>query len=155
MLLYLPIVAGAFVKNWGIDYTFTLSNWKAVVDSWEAIKSTVLLSLIAAPTAGLLSMIAAMLIVRKNFPGKRFLEVLMMTPYAIPGTLVGISYIIAFNKPPLMLVGTAAIIVINYVIRELPVGLENGITALHQIDPSIEGGRPGAMFPSSGRFFPW
>ncbi|OQA44821.1 MAG: putative 2-aminoethylphosphonate transport system permease protein PhnV [Spirochaetes bacterium ADurb.Bin315] len=138
MLLYLTIVAGAFVKNWGIDYTFTLSNWKAVVDSWEAIKSTVLLSLIAAPTAGLLSMIAAMLIVRKNFPGKRFLEVLMMTPYAIPGTLVGISYIIAFNKPPLMLVGTAAIIVINYVIRELPVGLENGITALHQIDPSIE-----------------
>lgn len=138
MLLYLTIIAGAFVKNWGIDYSFTLSNWKAVPDSWEAIKSTVLLSLIAAPTAGLLSMLAAMLIVRKNFPGKRFLEVLMMTPYAIPGTLVGISYIIAFNKQPLMLVGTAAIIVINYVIRELPVGLENGITALHQIDSSIE-----------------
>jgi len=136
--LYLTIIAGCFVRNWGIDYTFTLANWKAIPDSWEAITSTFLLSLIAAPLAGILSMIAAMLIVRKKFPGKRILEVLMMTPYAIPGTLVGISYVIAFNKSPLLLVGTAAIIVINYVIRELPVGLENGITALHQIDPSIE-----------------
>ena len=83
-------------------------------------------------------MIAAMLIVRKKFPGKRLLEILIMTPYAIPGTLIGISYILAFNKPPILLVGTGAIIVINYVIRELPVGVENGIAALHQIDPAIE-----------------
>ena len=83
-------------------------------------------------------MLSAMLIVRKKFPGKRVLEMLIMTPYAIPGTLIGISYVLAFNKQPLLLVGTGAIIVINYIIRELPVGLENGITALHQIDPAIE-----------------
>jgi iron(III) transport system permease protein len=51
---------------------------------------------------------------------------------------VGISYILAFNKPPIILVGTAAIIIINYVIRELPVGVEGGIATLKQIDPSIE-----------------
>ena len=138
LMLYLTIIAGAFVKNWGIDYTFTLSNWKAIPDSWDSIVSTLLLALISAPTAGIIAMVAAMLLVRKKFPGKKFLEVLMMTPYAIPGTLIGIAYVIAFNKQPLILVGTGAIIVINYVIRELPVGLENGITALHQIDPSIE-----------------
>lgn len=138
LMLYLTIVAGCFVKNWGIDYTFTLENWKAIPDSWDSLTSTVLLALISAPIAGLIAMVAAMLIVRKKFPGKRLLEVLMMTPYAIPGTLIGIAYVIAFNKQPLLLVGTGAIIVINYVIRELPVGLENGITALHQIDPSIE-----------------
>ncbi|NCB00644.1 MAG: iron ABC transporter permease [Spirochaetia bacterium] len=138
LMLYLTIIAGAFVKNWGIDYTFTLSNWKAIPDSWDSIVSTLTLALISAPLAGIIAMAAAMLIVRKKFPGKRFLEVLMMTPYAIPGTLIGIAYVIAFNKQPLILVGTGAIIVINYVIRELPVGLENGITALHQIDPSIE-----------------
>jgi len=138
LMLYLTIVAGCFVRNWGIDYTFTLENWKAIPDSWDSLTSTVLLALISAPLAGLIAMVAAMLLVRKKFPGKRLLEVLMMTPYAIPGTLIGIAYVIAFNKQPLLLVGTGAIIVINYVIRELPVGLENGITALHQIDPSIE-----------------
>lgn len=137
--LYLTIFAGCFVKNWGIDYSFTLSNWgEALSRGWTSIRDTVLLALIATPIAGLLAMIAAMLIVRKKFPGKRFLEMLIMTPYAIPGTLIGISYILAFNKEPILLVGTGAIIVINYVIRELPVGLENGITALHQIDPAIE-----------------
>jgi iron(III) transport system permease protein len=137
--LYLTIVAGCFVVNWGIDYSFTLANWgEAVSRGWTSIRDTVTLAAIATPIAGLLAMLAAMLIVRKQFPGKRFLEMLIMTPYAIPGTLIGISYILAFNRQPLLLVGTGAIIVINYVIRELPVGLENGITALHQIDPAIE-----------------
>jgi iron(III) transport system permease protein len=137
--LYLTIVAGCFVVNWGIDYSFTLANWgEALSRGWTSIRDTVTLAAIATPIAGLLAMLSAMLIVRKNFPGKRFLEMLIMTPYAIPGTLIGISYVLAFNKQPLLLVGTGAIIVINYIIRELPVGLENGITALHQIDPAIE-----------------
>ena len=63
---------------------------------------------------------------------------LIMTPFALPGTLVGISYILAFNKAPLILVGTAAIIIINYIVRELPVGVEGGIASLRQIDSSIE-----------------
>ncbi len=139
LALYLTIFAGCFVKNWGIDYSFTLANWgEALSRGWTSIRDTVTLAAIATPIAGLLAMMSAMLIVRKKFPGKRLLEMLIMTPYAIPGTLIGISYILAFNKPPILLVGTGAIIVINYVIRELPVGLENGITALHQIDPSIE-----------------
>ncbi|AEC01503.1 ABC transporter permease [Parasphaerochaeta coccoides] len=137
--LYLTIVAGCFVRNWGIDYSFTLDNWgEALRRGWTSIRNTVMLASIATPIAGLLAMMAAMLIVRKKFPFKRILEMLIMSPYAIPGTLIGISYILAFNKPPILLVGTGAIIVINYVIRELPVGLENGITALHQIDPAIE-----------------
>lgn len=137
--LYLTIIAGCFVKNWGIDYSFTLVNWgEALSRGWTSIRDTVTLAVIATPIAGLLAMMASMLIVRKKFPGKRFLETLIMTPYAIPGTLIGISYILAFNKQPILLVGTGAIIVINYIIRELPVGVENGITALHQIDPAIE-----------------
>jgi iron(III) transport system permease protein len=137
--LYLTIVAGCFVKNWGIDYSFTMENWgEALSRGWTSIRDTVTLAAIATPIAGLLAMMASMLIVRKKFPGKRLLETLIMTPYAIPGTLIGISYILAFNKQPILLVGTGAIIVINYIIRELPVGVENGITALHQIDPAIE-----------------
>jgi iron(III) transport system permease protein len=63
---------------------------------------------------------------------------LILAPFAIPGTLIGISYVLAFNKPPLILVGTGAIIVINYIIRELPVGVEGGVATLRQKDPAIE-----------------
>jgi iron(III) transport system permease protein len=137
--LYGTIFAGCFVKNWGIDYSFTLANiGEALSTGRQALENTVTLAVIAAPIAGILSMAAALIVVRRKFPGKRLLEVLLMTPFAVPGTLLGISYILAFNKPPLLIVGTAAIIVINYIVRELPVGLETGAASLRQIDPSIE-----------------
>ncbi|NUU95203.1 ABC transporter permease [Marinitoga sp. 1135] len=137
--LYGTIVAGCFVRNWGIDYTFTLENIKeALQRGKDAITDTVTLATIATPLAGILAMLTALILVRKNFKGKRIFEILIMAPFAIPGTLIGISYILAFNKPPLILVGTGAIIVINYIIRELPVGVEGGVAALRQIDPSIE-----------------
>ncbi len=137
--LYGTIVAGCFVKNWGIDYSFTLENiGEALSRGSKAIVDTVTLAAIATPIAGILAMIAALVVVRRTFFGKRLLEALIMTPFAVPGTLIGISYILAFNKAPLLLVGTAAIIVINYIVRELPVGLETGAASLRQIDPSIE-----------------
>jgi iron(III) transport system permease protein len=139
LALYGTIVAGCFVKNWGIDYTFTLANIsEAIATGWKSIVDTVTLAAVATPISGVLAMIAALVVVRTTFTGKRLLEALIMTPFAVPGTLVGISYILAFNKPPLLLVGTAAIIVLNYVVRELPVGLENGAASLRQIDPAIE-----------------
>ncbi|MEZ7911792.1 MAG: iron ABC transporter permease [Propionivibrio sp.] len=137
--LYGTIVAGCFVKNWGIDYTFTTENIvEALQRGKDAMFQTMTLAGIATPIAGIIAMIGAVLVVRKQFPGKRMLEALMMTPFAVPGTLVGISYILAFNEPPFLLVGTGAILVICYVIRELPVGLEGGVATLRQIDPAIE-----------------
>jgi iron(III) transport system permease protein len=137
--LYGTIVAGCFVKNWGIDYSFTLENWtEALQRGKDAILDTTFLATIATPIAGIIAMVAAMIIVRKRFFGKRVMEILLMTPFAIPGTLIGISFILAFNKAPLILVGTAAIIIINYVVRELPVGIEGGVATLRQIDPAIE-----------------
>ena len=137
--LYGTIFAGCFVKAWGIDYSFTLANFgEALTRGWKAIADTVTLAAAATPIAGIIAMAAALIVVRQTFFGKRVLEVLLMTPFAIPGTLLGISYILAFNKPPLLLVGTAAIIVLNYVVRELPVGLETGAANLRQIDKSIE-----------------
>lgn len=137
--LYSTIFMGCFVKNWGIDYTFTLSNIvEALQRGRKALVDTTFLAAVAMPIAGIFSMIIAFLIVRKKFPGKKLLQGLVLLPFSIPGTLLGISYVIAFNKPPIMLVGTAAIIIINFIIRELPVGVEGGVAALKQIDPSIE-----------------
>jgi iron(III) transport system permease protein len=137
--LYGTIIAGCFVKNWGIDYSFTTANiGEALSRGWQSIANTVTLAAAATPIAGLIAMASALILVRRTFFGKRVLEVLLMTPFAVPGTLLGISYILAFNKPPLLLVGTGVIIVINYIIRELPVGLETGAANLRQIDPAIE-----------------
>ena len=137
--LYGTILAGCFVKNWGIDYSFSTENIvEALTRGQDALIDTLTLAGAATPIAGLLAMVAALLIVRKRFPAKRFLEALIMTPFALPGTLLGISYVLAFNRPPILIVGTAAIIVINYVVRELPVGVEGGIASLQQIDPAIE-----------------
>ncbi len=137
--LYGTIVAGCFVKNWGIDYSFTLANiGEALSRGKDAIRSTLTLAAVATPIAGLIAMAAAMIFVRKTFVGKKVLEAVMMTPFAIPGTLLGIAYILAFNKAPILLVGTGAIIIINYIVRELPVGIEGGVASLRQIDPSIE-----------------
>ncbi len=137
--LYGTVVAGCFVRNWGIDYTFSTENIVEAIDrGWDAIVSTVALSGAATPVAGLLAMMAALIMTRKKFPGKRLLEMLIMTPFALPGTLLGISYVMAFNKPPILIVGTGLIIVVNFVIREFPVGMEGGIASLKQVDPAIE-----------------
>ncbi len=137
--LYGTIIAGCFVKNWGIDYSFSLANFREAFErGWRVLLDTLTLAGAATPIAGILAMIAALVLARKKFPCKRLLDMLILTPFALPGTLVGISYILAFNKAPLILVGTAAIIVINYIIRELPVGVEGGLASLKQIDPAIE-----------------
>ncbi|KPV55142.1 ABC transporter permease, partial [Paenibacillus sp. A3] len=96
------------------------------------------LSIIATPIAGLLGMIIAFLVVRKQFIGKKALESVSMLSIAIPGTVIGISYILAFNQAPLALTGTALIIIVAFVVRAIPVGIRSGIASLQQIDPSIE-----------------
>lgn len=137
--LYGTIFAGCFVRNWGIDFSFTLENIpEALSRGRQAILNTFTLAAIATPIIGIIAMGAALIMVRQTFVGKRLLEALLMAPFAIPGTLLGISFVMAFNRPPLLLIGTAAIIIINFVVRELPVGLETGSANLRQIDKSIE-----------------
>ncbi len=139
MLLYGTVLVGSFVTLWGVNYEFTLDNYRHVfVVGWEFIKDTLFLSTVATPITGILGMIIAFLVVRKKFFGRRALELTSMLTFAVPGTVVGIGYILAFNQPPLVLTGTAAIIVLLFVFRNVPAGVQSGIAALQQIDPSIE-----------------
>ena len=61
-----------------------------------------------------------------------------MLSFAIPGTVIGISYILAFNTPPIELTGTGIILVICFVFRNMPVGVRAGIAAMSQIDRSLD-----------------
>ncbi len=138
-LFYGMVFFGSLVKLWGANHTLTLINYKHVFTvGWEFIKDTLLLSSVATPIAGILAMIIAFLVVRKNFPGKRLMEMVSLLTFAVPGTVVGIGYILAFNEPPLVLTGTAAIIILLFIFRDIAVGVQTGIAELQQIDPSIE-----------------
>jgi iron(III) transport system permease protein len=83
-------------------------------------------------------MTIAFLTVRKDFIGKKYMSLASLLTFALPGTVVGISYILAFNQRPFLLTGTAMILVVVFVFRNIPVGIEGGTSALMQIDPSIE-----------------
>ena len=86
----------------------------------------------------LIGLITAWLLTRQQFHGKRMFEFGTMLSFAIPGTVIGVSYIIAFNVPPIELTGTAAILVICFVFRNMPVGVRSGIASLSQIDKSLD-----------------
>lgn len=139
ILFYGTVLIGAFVKVWGINYAITFDHFKYVFSlGWGPLRNSITLALIATPVTGILGMIIAFLVVRKRFIGKHFLEFSSMLTFAVPGTVVGIGYILAFNQRPLLLTGTAFILVMAFVFRNMPVGIEAGTSSLMQIDPSIE-----------------
>lgn len=137
--MYALVPYGAFVKLWGVDFSFSL-RWMEYVFTigMKYIIDSTTLAVIATPIAGILGIVAAFLIVRKNFLGKGFMESSILMAIALPGTVIGLGYVLSYNKPPIILTGTAVILIIALVIRSFPVGTRSAIAALKQIDPSIE-----------------
>jgi iron(III) transport system permease protein len=139
LLFYAVILTGAVTRVWGFDYTLTFKHFAYVFDvGLETIKDTLIVAVVSTPISGILGMLVAFLVVRRSFPGKGAMEFGSILNFAVPGTVVGIGYILAFNRYPLLLTGTLAILVLNYVFRYVPVGIQSGIAVLRQIDPSIE-----------------
>ena len=151
IIMYILIPLSSFVEIFGIKYNFTLRHYQEIFrfkNRIAPIIATTNLSLWATLIASVFSMIIAFLIVRKNFIGKTFIEFTTIMALAIPGTIIGIGYAISYNKVYKIpftnitliptLTGTAFIIVMAFIIRSLPVGVRSGMSALNQIDPSIE-----------------
>ncbi len=137
--MYALVPYGAFVKLWGVDYSFSLRWMKYVftIGRKYIIDSTIL-AFISTPIASILGIVAAFLIVRKKFLGKGAMETSILMAIALPGTVIGLGYVLSYNQRPLVLTGTAFILIIALVIRSFPVGTRSAIAALKQIDPSIE-----------------
>ena len=137
--LYILIPLVSFVKLWGINYTFTLEHYRyAFGIGMKSLRDSTLMAALATPVTGILAMVIAFLTVRKRFVGRKAMELISMLGMTVPGTVMGIGYVLSFNTPPLVLTGTMLIIVLSYVFRYLPVGVQSGVTSLKQIDPSIE-----------------
>lgn len=139
MLFYGVVLFGSFTTLWGVDNTLTWENYSYVFGvGSQYISDTVTIAAIATPIGGILAMIIAFLVVRKQFAGKGVMDFVSMLNFAVPGVVVGIAYILAFNTRPLQLTGTALIIILVFIFRRMPVGIRDGIAQLQQMDPAIE-----------------
>ena len=151
LVVYGMIIAGGFVKTWGLDNSLTLDHyirafsitwrdgaiaWTGV--AWNSFWTTMEIALISAPLTAAVGLLTAYLIVRQRFVGREMFEFALMMSFAIPGTVIGISYIMAFNLPPLEMTGTAAILIACFVFRNMPVGVRGGVAAMKQLDQSLD-----------------
>lgn len=146
VLMYIMVPFGALFTLWGRDYSLSLKWFQYMLKTsgLKAFKDSFVLSLIAAPLTALLSMIISYLVVKRKFRSKGFIEFVSMLAMAVPGTVLGIGYIRGFAnglfRSGIMsgLYGTGLILIIVFIVRSLPTGTRSGISALRQIDASIE-----------------
>lgn len=146
VIMYIMIPFGALFKLWGRDYSLSLKWFEYLFkySGFKAFKDSFILSIIAAPITALMSMVIAYLVVKKKFKSKAFIEFTSMLAMAVPGTVLGIGFIRGYANGIFQtgvlkgIYGSAAILIIVFIVRSLPVGTRSGISALRQIDKSIE-----------------
>ena len=138
-LLYGALFLGGFVRVWGIDHRLTLAHYRDLATAGlPVLLDTARLAAMAAVPAALLGFLIAYLTTRHRFVGRGALEFCALLSYALPGTVMGIGYILAFNQGGLRLTGTAAILVVAFMFRGMPVGVRSGMAALAQVDRTLE-----------------
>lgn len=152
LVIYAIITLGGFVQDIGRwDLTPSLEHLSTAFNielnahglqfygsAWDSLITTLWVSALAAPITAVLGIITAWLVTRMQFHGRRQFEFMTMLSFAIPGTVVGVSYVSAFNVPPFDMTGTLVILVICFAFRNMPVGMRAGMAALSQIDKSME-----------------
>ncbi len=150
-IIYCMIMFGGFVEIWGRDHSFTLRHYAEAFSittgagglvwsgaAWNSFWTTITIATVAAPLTAAIGLLTAYVLVRQRFAGKDAFEFGTMLSFAIPGTVIGVSYILAFNVPPIELTGTGAILVLCFIFRNMPVGVRAGIAAMSQIDSSLD-----------------
>ncbi|TMH49510.1 MAG: iron ABC transporter permease, partial [Betaproteobacteria bacterium] len=130
LICYAVILVGGFVRDIG-GLFFSGS-------AWDSLFTTLEVAAVSAPLTAVVGLLAAYVITRHRFAGRRAFEFLTLVSFAIPGTVIGVSYIVAFNVPPLELTGGMAILVLCFVFRNMPVGVRAGVAALAQIDKTLD-----------------
>ena len=150
---YALLLYASLVLAFGANHAWTLQHYRVIfTEGLPAIRDTLIIAGIGMPLGGLYGVLVGYLVARQRFAGRHAMEIVSMINYALPGTIVGIAYLIAFNAPPLEITGTALIIIACYVFRYSPTGIRATVAQLQQIDRSIEeasqslGARSGTTF---------
>jgi iron(III) transport system permease protein len=138
MVTYASILAGAVVRTWGVDWSLSLDHMEYVFFRTGDLRNSATYAFIAALAAAVFATTAGYVLHRRPIPGRSLMDALCVLPAAIPGTMLGIAYIITFNTGPVVLTGTAFIIIVSMAIRNVPVGYRSGVSSLQQIGLSID-----------------
>jgi iron(III) transport system permease protein len=153
LYFYVLLFYASVVVALGANHAWTWHHYQVVLtEGLKAIRDTLIIAGAGMPLGGLYGILLGYLVAKKVFPGRQAMEIVSMINYSLPGTIVGIAYLIAFNDPPVVLTGTAMILVACYVFRYSPTGIRTTVALLQQIDPSIEeaseglGARSGTTF---------
>ncbi|MEG0145608.1 MAG: iron ABC transporter permease, partial [Clostridia bacterium] len=156
VLPQITVIVTSFIKTNGPLFVrgFSLDSYRAILYKLSRnITNTFTFSLMAIVIMMMLGLLVAYIIVRRKGKVASLLDFLVMFPYVIPGSVLGISLVIAFNSGPLRLTGTFVILVIAYVIRKLPFTLRSSVGILYQIDPSVEEASISLGVPPCKTFF--
>ena len=151
VVIYVMIVYGSFVELWGVNNSLTFKHYVTAFSvsvgengirwtgaAWDSFWTTIQIATIAAPLTAAVGLVTAYLLTRQMFAGKNAFEFGTMLSFAIPGTVIGVSYILAFNVPPIELTGTGIILVVSFIFRNMPVGVRAGIASMSQLDKSLD-----------------
>ena len=150
---YALLLYASLVMALGANHAFTLQHYRTIfTEGLKAIGDTLIIAGIAMPLGGLYGILLGYLVTKKSFAGRRTMELVSMINYALPGTIVGIAYLIAFNEPPLELTGTALIIIACYIFRYGPTGIRATVALLQQLDKSLEEASQGLGAGSGATF---
>ena len=151
--LYALLLYASLVVAFGANHTFTLAHYRIVfTEGMRAVRETLIIAAFATPLGGFYGVLLGYLVARRRFPGRNAMELTSMINYALPGTIVGIAYLIAFNDPPIMITGTALIIIAAYVFRYGPTGIRTTVALLQQVDRSLEEASQGLGATSGATF---
>jgi iron(III) transport system permease protein len=139
-LVYALIPLGSVVRLWGADWSLSLRHYafESTAEGAWPIWNSVRLALLAGLVGTAVALITAYIVERRRPRGRRAIEALSLLPAALPGTVIGVGYILGFNEAPFLLTGTLVLVVASVVFWKLPVAVLAGINALKQIDPAVE-----------------
>jgi len=164
LLVFVTVFFGSFVRTWPYDFSLTLAHFDfpslgASVPLWTAfwhsvlapgplrdmiaikyapIWTSLLVSLVVAIVGASVTLVAAYIVEKKKPRGEQLLYSLSVLPAAIPGVVLGLGYVLAFNKPYFFIYGTVWIIIINVIIANFTLGFLSGTANMKQIDKSVE-----------------
>lgn len=143
-LAFLPqiyVIYTSFLKTSGKIFLkgFSLDSYKyAFTHLTKAIPNTFIIGILALVIVIILAVLISYLVVRRNNIVNKIIDTISMVPYIIPGSVVGIALVMAFNKKPLVLAGTMTIMIVALVIRRIPYTIRSSTATLQQIPMSVE-----------------
>ena len=135
---YVVVVLGALTQVWGVDTSLTAMHLRGVARHLPELGNSLRFALLAATLCTLLSLLSAYLVHRCGVPLRGVIDLATLLPAAVPGTLMGVAFVLAFNTPPFRLTGSGTIIVLAMAVSYLPVGYRICAAALAQLQPSLD-----------------